>query len=116
MSTRACPAQRELLAWKSSLEFSGQACSRLNKYEIVFNSSKDKLRIDVIGSQAILESHAQSIMAGMQSPLFRRWFQFSLRTLLIVVTLLCLGPGGYLVYQQRLAQREEAAVAKVRQV
>jgi hypothetical protein len=40
-----------------------------------------------------------------------RWFQFSLRTLLIMVTLLCVGPGGYLVYQQRLAKRETDAVA-----
>ena len=40
----------------------------------------------------------------------RRWFQFSLRTLLVVVTLICVGPGGYLVYEQRLAKREEDAV------
>ena len=30
--------------------------------------------------------------------------------MLAVVTLICLGPGGYLVYQQRLAKREEDAV------
>jgi hypothetical protein len=45
-----------------------------------------------------------------------RWFQFSLRTLLVIVTLFCLGPGGFLVYHRRLAKREQAAVAKLREI
>ncbi len=44
-----------------------------------------------------------------------RWYQFSLRTLLVVVTLICVGPGGYLVYEQRLAKREEEAVKTLSQ-
>ena len=51
----------------------------------------------------------------MSVPPRRRWYQFSLRTLLVVVTLICVGPGGYLVYQQRLAKREEEAVKALSQ-
>ena len=51
----------------------------------------------------------------MSAPPRRRWYQFSLRTLLVVVTLICLGPGGYLVYEQRLAKREEGAVKTLSQ-
>ena len=29
----------------------------------------------------------------------RRWYQFSLKTLLVVMTLLCVGPGGYVAYE-----------------
>src|SRR6185436_7599181 len=46
----------------------------------------------------------------MSVPPRSRWYQFSLRTMLVGVTLMCVGPGGYLVYQQRLAKREEDAV------
>ena len=45
-----------------------------------------------------------------------RWFQFSLRTLLVVVTLICVGPGGYLAYEQRLARREDEAATTLRMV
>jgi hypothetical protein len=40
----------------------------------------------------------------------RSWFQFSLKTLLIVITLLCVGPGGYVVYEQRKAWRQRATI------
>jgi Leucine rich repeat len=36
----------------------------------------------------------------------RRWFQFSLKTLLVALTLLCLGPGGYLTYERARRQRQ----------
>ena len=46
----------------------------------------------------------------MTTPPKRRWFQFSLRTVLVVMTLFCIGPGGYVAYEQNKARREMAAV------
>ena len=43
----------------------------------------------------------------------RRWYQFSLKTLLVVMTLLCLGPGGYVAYEQEKARRQKAAVEAI---
>src|SRR6185436_12188597 len=43
----------------------------------------------------------------------RRWYQFSLKTLLVVLTLLCLGPGGYVAYEQNKARRQKAAVEAI---
>jgi predicted negative regulator of RcsB-dependent stress response len=43
----------------------------------------------------------------------RRWYQFSLKTLLVVLTLLCLGPGGYVAYEQRKAREQKAAVEAI---
>ena len=40
----------------------------------------------------------------------RRWYQFSLKTLLVVLTLLCIGPGGYVAYEQRKAREQKATV------
>ncbi len=45
----------------------------------------------------------------------RRWFQFSLRTLLVVMTLLCLGPGGYVAYEQSKSREQIAAFKAVNQ-
>ncbi|MFN0020189.1 MAG: leucine-rich repeat domain-containing protein [Pirellulaceae bacterium] len=42
-----------------------------------------------------------------------RWFQFSLGRMLLVVTILCIGPGGYVAYEQQEAQRQDAAVASL---
>ena len=41
----------------------------------------------------------------------RRWYQFSLWRMLLLVTLLCIGPGGYVAYEQQEARRQDAAVA-----
>src|SRR5262245_52878094 len=43
----------------------------------------------------------------------RRLGQFSLRTVLIVMTLLCVGPGSYVAYQQDQARKQRAAVAAI---
>src|SRR5436190_15524803 len=43
----------------------------------------------------------------------RRFFQFSLRTLLILITVLCLGPGGFIAYKQAKARRQRGAVAAI---
>ena len=43
----------------------------------------------------------------------RRWFQFSLRSLLVVMTLLCLGPGGYVAYEQGKAREKRGAVQAI---
>ena len=40
----------------------------------------------------------------------RRWYQFSLRTALVLVTILCIGPGGYVAHEQQKLRREDAAV------
>jgi hypothetical protein len=46
----------------------------------------------------------------------RRWFQFSLRTLLAVVTFLAVAPGGWLIYQREQARRHKEAAMKLRKV
>lgn len=46
----------------------------------------------------------------------RRWFQFSLGRMLLVVTMLCIGPGGYVAYERQKARRQDAAVAQLRQL
>ncbi len=43
----------------------------------------------------------------------RRWFQFGLGRMLLVVTILCIGPGGYVAYEQQEARRQDAAVASL---
>ena len=43
----------------------------------------------------------------------RRWFQFSLRTLLIAMTVLCIGPGGYVAFEQGKAREKQGAVAAI---
>ncbi|MGI8978684.1 MAG: leucine-rich repeat domain-containing protein [Pirellulaceae bacterium] len=43
----------------------------------------------------------------------RRWFQFSLRTLFVVMTVLCLGPGSYVAYEQGKAREKQVAVAAI---
>jgi hypothetical protein len=43
----------------------------------------------------------------------RRWYQFSLKTVLVVLTLLCLGPGGYVAYEQAKARKHKAAVEAI---
>jgi hypothetical protein len=45
-----------------------------------------------------------------------RWFQFRLRSLLIAFTLLAVIPGGYVVHQRGVAQRQKAAVAKLKEL
>ena len=42
-----------------------------------------------------------------------RWFQFSLKTLLVIITLLCLGPGGYVAYEQNKVRRQREAVEAI---
>ena len=46
----------------------------------------------------------------------RRWYQFSLKALLVLMTLLCLGPGGYVAYEQRRARQQKAAVLAIEEV
>jgi hypothetical protein len=46
----------------------------------------------------------------------RRWYQFSLKTLLVVLTLLCLGPGGYVAYEQAKARRQKVAVGVIEEL
>jgi hypothetical protein len=43
----------------------------------------------------------------------RRWYQFSLKTLFVVVTLLCVGPGGFVVYEQKKARDQKSAVEAI---
>lgn len=51
--------------------------------------------------------------AAIAAPPKRRWYQFSLRTVLIVMTLLCLGPGGYVAYEQNKAREQKRAVGAI---
>jgi hypothetical protein len=39
-----------------------------------------------------------------------RWFQFRLRTLLLLLTIVAIGPGGWVLYEQKKARRQQAAV------
>ena len=45
-----------------------------------------------------------------------RWYQFSLKTLLVFITLICLGPGGIVAYEQQKARRQRAAVASIEKI
>src|SRR2546421_5401762 len=49
-------------------------------------------------------------MAGTSQ---RRWYQFSLRSLLAAMMLLCLGPGGFVAYEQNQARRQKRAVEAI---
>jgi hypothetical protein len=46
----------------------------------------------------------------------RRWYQFSLKTLLAVMTLLCVGPGGYVAYEQGKSRQQKRAVETIRSI
>src|SRR5438067_2812275 len=41
----------------------------------------------------------------------RRWYQFSLASLLVLMTAIAIGPGGWVLYEQQQARRQKAAVA-----
>jgi hypothetical protein len=41
----------------------------------------------------------------------RRWHQFSLRSLLVLITAMAIGPGGWILYERREARRQKAAAA-----
>jgi hypothetical protein len=49
----------------------------------------------------------------MNEPRKRRWYQFSLKTLLVGMTVLCIGPGGYVAYEQAKARKQMAAFRTV---
>lgn len=49
----------------------------------------------------------------MQNPHKPRWHQFSLRTLFLAMSALCLGPGGYVAYEQGKARQPQQAVAAI---
>ncbi len=53
---------------------------------------------------------------GMAAISKRRWFQFSLRSLLALMTFLAVVPGGWLIYQKEQAGRHEEAAKKLRMV
>lgn len=46
----------------------------------------------------------------------RRWYQFSLLSMLVVTTLLCIGPGGYVAYEQAKARKQKAAVEAIKKL
>jgi hypothetical protein len=43
----------------------------------------------------------------------RRWYQFSLKAMLVVVTVVCVGPLGYIAWEQEQCRKGEAAIAAV---
>ena len=43
----------------------------------------------------------------------RRWYQFSLRAMLVVTAILCVGPGAYVAYEQNKAQKYKAIVGRI---
>ena len=44
----------------------------------------------------------------------RRWYQFSVKSLLLAVTLLAMGPGGYISYEQNRVRQRQAAMDTVK--
>jgi hypothetical protein len=44
-----------------------------------------------------------------------RWYQFSLKTMLVAMTLICLGPGGYVAYYQGKAREQKIAFRTLNQ-
>jgi Leucine rich repeat len=59
---------------------------------------------------------AQRRMGRMSAKPPVRWFQFRLRSLLIVLTLLAVVPGGYVVHERGEAKRQKEAVAKLKEL
>jgi hypothetical protein len=45
-----------------------------------------------------------------------RNYQFSLKTLLAAITLVCLGPGGFVAYEQNKARRQKGAVEAIEEL
>lgn len=54
-------------------------------------------------------------MAVMAAKPKRRWYQFSLLSLLLLMTAIAVGPGGWVLYEQRQARRQKEAVALLAQ-
>jgi len=55
-------------------------------------------------------------MVGIDAMTFvhkRRWYQFSLRTLLVAMTAICLGPGGIVAYEQGKARQKQRTVEAI---
>ena len=46
----------------------------------------------------------------------RRWYQFSLKGMLVTLTVLCLGPGGYVAYEQGKSRQQKRAVETIRRI
>ncbi|MFT5525513.1 MAG: Leucine-rich repeat (LRR) protein [Pirellulaceae bacterium] len=46
----------------------------------------------------------------------RRWFQFNLRTLLILMAIVAFGPGAWLAWEMRVARREIEAIDELRKL
>jgi len=49
----------------------------------------------------------------MTATLKRRWYQFSLKTLMMMMVLLCLGPDGYVAFEQNKVHRQKEAVEAI---
>ena len=49
----------------------------------------------------------------MTGTLKRRWYQFSLLSMLVVLTLVCLGPGGYVAFEQQKAREQKRSVEAI---
>ena len=49
-------------------------------------------------------------MTGMTAKPKRRWYQFSLSSLLVLMTAIAIGPGGWILYEQQQARRQKTAV------
>ena len=43
----------------------------------------------------------------------RRWYQFSQKTMLVVVTLFCLGPASWVAFQRRTAEKQREALEAI---
>ncbi|MBC7856946.1 MAG: leucine-rich repeat domain-containing protein [Pirellulaceae bacterium] len=52
----------------------------------------------------------------MEAPPRKQRFRFTLKSLLIAITLICVGPATFLSYEQQQAMRIERAVDKLRQI
>ena len=55
-------------------------------------------------------------ISSVTAPFKRHWYQFSLKTLLMVMMLLCLGPGGYVAYEQNKVRKQKGAVEAIEEL
>ena len=69
----------------------------------------------LLGLPAVADNAAMQTEPAMTEPPTRkrRWYQFSLRTLLIVVTLFCVA-GGYVCWQVRMVRERSAVLRELR--
>ena len=68
------------------------------------------LRLPAAGDNAAMQTEPPKADSPKRK---RRWFQFSLRSLMIGVTLFCVAVGGYIGWQAKIVRERKAMLAQL---